>query len=81
MSWQPCSTMYSYGCVHRPWLNEHGQALKHHGRAWIDLKMTKSDKSRPGKWSKAAVTVFTTFSVILDAKMGTRVFDHTQLGA
>ena len=50
--------LHSYGCIHHPWLNEHGQALKDHGRAWIELKMT----------------------VILDAKMGTCVFDHTQRG-
>ena len=69
---------YSYGCVHHPWLNEHGRALKDHGRAWIELKMTKSDQSHPGKM---VLTVFTTFSVIFYAKLGARVFDHTQRGA
>ena len=70
--------MYIYGCIHHPWLNEHGRALKDHGRAWSELKLTKSNQSRP---DKMVSTLFTTFSVILDAKMGARVFDHKQRGA
>ena len=38
------SLYYSYGCVHRLWLIEHGRALKDNGRAWLDIKMTKSDQ-------------------------------------
>ena len=41
--------MYNYGCLHRPWLNEHGRTLKDHGRAWIEIQMTKSDQSCPGE--------------------------------
>ena len=43
------SLIYSYGCVHSSWLDEHGQALKDHGRALIQPKVTQSDQLHPGK--------------------------------
>ena len=46
---------YSYVCIHCPWLDEHGQAIKVHVRAWIELKITTSDQLCPRpNWSKAA---------------------------
>ena len=61
-----------------PLLTEHGRALKDHGRAWIDLKMTNSDQVAS---RQSGLDRVHHFSVILDAKMGARVFDHTQRGA
>ena len=67
--------VYSYGCIHRPWLSERGRALKDHARAWIDIFKTKSDQVTS---RQSGLDCVHHFSVILDAKMGTRVFNHTQ---
>ena len=69
--------IYSYGCVHNPRLTEHGRALKDHGLAWIDIKMTKSYQVAS---RQSGLDCVHHFSVILDAKTGARVFDHTQQG-
>ena len=53
-------------------------------RPWSTLDWVKNHQKWPvvsrQTWSKAAATMYTTFSVILDAKMGTRVFVHTKRG-
>ena len=62
----PILTSYSYGCVHSPWLDEHWRALKDHGQARIEIKNhQKWPVASRQKWSKAAATIFTTFSVWL----------------
>ena len=64
---------YSYGCVHHPWLDDHGWALKDHGRAWIQLKITKSNQLYP---AKLVHSMFTPFSVLLDQDGCTCVWPH-----